>query len=363
MQIVSLKLLNFRNYNHLSLSFNPTMNIIYGNNGSGKTNLVEAIYVLALTKSFRGSTDKVLIQKDKNLTKISGVVLDNIKKNYQIVLTLDGKMVKIDSKRIARLSDYIAKMNVIIFHPDSLRLVKDSPSVRRDSLDIDIASFDARYLDLISSYEKLLKQRNAYLKTMYVSSNKSMKYLDILTDKLIDYGILIYDKRKVFLDKINEGIGLIYYKISSIDKLTIKYFSSYQGKSKEEISKMYQQCLEKDMLFGSTSCGIHHDDFGFFFDTVSLKDYASQGQQKNAIIAYKLREIEMFKEDKDCMPILILDDLFSELDGDKINNILNILDKDMQVFITITDLDKLSMDIKNKSKIFYCNDNDVREDL
>lgn len=363
MQIVSLKLLNFRNYNHLLLNFSANKNIICGQNGSGKTNLIEAIYVLALSKSFRGSTDKILINRDKNLAKVAGVVLDNIKKEYQVTISSQGKVAKIDGKRSTKLSDYISNINVVLFHPDSLRMIKDSPSVRRDNLNIDIAQFDGNYINILNSYDKILKQRNAYLKVMYANANKSMNYLDILTEKLIDYGLRICELRQKFLEAINNYIGKIYFEINGIDNLNIKYQSDFKGKTKEQLLKIYAHNRERDMLFGITSVGVHHDDYSFSFGNDLLKDFASQGQQKNAIISYKMAVIEYFKVEKHTRPILILDDLFSELDMTKVSNILKVIDKDIQVFITLTDIDKLPMNIRKESKIFNCINGSVEEEI
>ena len=364
MEVVNLKLLNFRNYARLTLKFSPKLNIIYGGNGSGKTNLIEAIYVLALTKSFRGSNDKILINKDKNLTKISGGILDNINKEYQLTISLDGKVAKIDGKRQSKLSDYVSKINVVLFHPDCLKIIKETPSIRRDNLNIDIAQLDNNYLKLTSDYQKLLRQRNAYLKVMYMNANKSVDYLNILTDKLIEVGMKIYQKRKTFLEYINQYIGKYYEKISGISTLKLKYHSDYEDKDFTELKKIYAKSREKDMLFGNTTLGVHHDDYDFCFDDEPLKDFASQGQQKNAVIAYKLTLIRYFKEKKGVKPILILDDLFSELDNEKIRNILETIDDDLQTFITITDLDKLPDGIRNSEcKIYFCSDGMIREDI
>ena len=364
MRIVNLKLLNFRNYNHLTLTFSPNINVIYGKNGSGKTNLIEAIYVLGLTKSFRSSTDKVLVMKDKNLTKISGVVFNNINKEYQLTISGDGKVAKIDSHRQKKLSDYIARINIVLFHPDSLKVIKDSPSIRRENLNIDMAQFDNEFVNLLNDYDKVLKQRNAYLKVMYANASKSQVYLDILTDKLIDYGLKIYEKRKIFIEMINKYISDFYSKISGIGTLKIKYQSDLKDKNQEKLKKIYSGLKNKDMLLGSTTLGVHKDDYSFCFESESLKDYASQGQQKNAIIAYKLSLVEMFKVERNIKPILILDDLFSELDNEKINNILNIVDKDLQIFITVTDLNTLPNDIKNNNnRIFNCTFGNIREDI
>ena len=364
MQIVSLKLLNFRNYDYLNLSFSLNNNLIYGKNGSGKTNLVESIYVLALTKSFRGSLDKVLIMDGKNLASISGVIQDNVVHDYQIVVSNDGKMVKIDKKAKSKLSEYVSKINVIMFSPDYLRFIKESPKVRRDRINLDITQLDNDYLKTLNLYNKILKQRNAYLKTMYLNANNSTDYLNILTDKLINYGIILTGKRKKFFTKLNVVIKEIYKDITGINDVSIMYLSNYSDNDYEKLKKLYKNYYKKDILNGKTTFGPHHDDYIFMWKDKPFKDFASEGQQKNAIIAYKLAEIKIFKEIKNSCPILILDDLFSELDREKINNILNLLNcDDIQTFITTTEIDSISADIKNKSKIFYCDNGKIREEV
>lgn len=361
MQITYLKLLNFRNYEKLELEFSKHTNLIYGKNGMGKTNLVEAIYVLSLTKSFRGSSDKVLINESKDVTKIFGTVFDSINKDYQIVINSKGKNVKINNNLCKKMSDYISKINVILFNPDDLKFIKESPSVRRKYLNIDISNCDNEYLIYLSSYNKLLKQRNAYLKTMYYNANASNEYLGVLTDKLIDYGIKIYEKRSEFIKNINNYLSDLYKKISLKSKLEMKYISSFDGLNKDKLIKKYKEMEEKDKLFGKTQFGVHHDDVLFYLNDVIIKDYGSEGQQKNAIIAYKLAEIELFKKIKNKYPILILDDLFSELDEEKINNILNLIDGDVQTFITTTEIDKINKSIKNNSKLFHITEKGVEE--
>ena len=361
MQITYLKLLNFRNYERLEIEFSKNTNLIYGQNGMGKTNLVEAIYVLSLTKSFRGSNDKILIYNNKNLTKITGLITDDINHDYQLIISNQGKKAKIDNNVVKRLSDYISRINVILFNPDDLKFIKESPLVRRTSINIDISSLDNDYLILLSNYNRVLKQRNVYLKTMYINRTKSSTYLDVLTNKLIDYGIKIYDKRVEYINSINNHLGKLYKNISGEGNLLLKYNSSFSNLKMKDIVNKYKSNLEKDMLFGTTQFGIHHDDLVFYLDDKKIKDFGSEGQQKNAIISYKLSQILIYKELKNKLPILILDDLFSELDGEKINNILNILDNNIQTFITTTDIDKVSNNIKNKSKIFEVLKDEVRE--
>ena len=360
MQITDLKLLNFRNYNKLELSFSKN-NIIYGKNGMGKTNLIEAIYVLALSKTFRSNNEKILIKDNEELTKITGVIVDDYKNNYQIIINKSGKNVKIDNKIYKKLSDYISKIKIILFNPNDLQIIKDSPSIRRRLLNVSISQLDNNYLKLLSSYNKILKQRNSYLKTMYINANTSNDYLNILTDKLIDNGIKIHKYRQEYINNLNKIISNIYEKITNLKGINIKYISDYSELDKDSIKNKYLEYQEKDMLQGMTRFGIHHDDLLFELNSKDLKEYGSEGQQKNAIIAYKISEIEVFKEKINKLPILILDDLFSELDKEKINNILNLIDNDIQTFITTTEIDKIDKKIIDKSKIFHVTQDGIRE--
>lgn len=362
MKIQQLKLLNFRNYEKMELDFSPNYNIIYGNNGSGKTNLVESIYVLALTKSFRGSVDKVLIMNNKDVCRVEGSVQDKYENKYKIIIKDSGKRVKINNTKIDKLSDYISKISVVLFNPDDLRFIKDSPSVRRKAINLEISQINNVYLKNLNMYNKLLKQRNSYLKTTNINANSSKEYLDVLTSKLIDYGEKIYLSRRKYIDLLNQRIGEIYNSICEIDDLKLEYVSDYRNFDKDNIISKYRENLNRDIILGKTSFGVHHDDVRFKFKGYNIKDYGSEGQQKNAIIAYKLTELEIFYQVRGNYPILILDDLFSELDRFKINNILNLINKDIQTFITTTDIDKINKDILDMSKLFEVSDGCVRED-
>ncbi len=362
MEIQHLELLNFRNYEHLIIDFNSKMNIIYGDNGVGKSNIVEAIYCLALTKSFRTTEDKNLIRQGEKETRIVAKVKERVVHNYELVLNDEGKKALINGNAYKRLSDYISKIQVIVFSPDDLKMIKESPSVRRKLLNVDISLLNNNYLKYLASYNKVLKQRNAYLKAVAVNGNSSMDYLDILTNNLIDYGLKIYEYRKNFIKELNKKIGEIYSKISGIEGLNIKYISSYSDESQESLVNLYKKSLERDLFLGKTNIGIHHDDITFLLPFGDLKDYGSEGQQKNAIIAYKLTEVELFKSINGSYPILILDDLFSELDKKKINNILNMLDKDLQTFITTTNVTFVKKSLRNNSKLYKIVDGKIEEE-
>lgn len=341
MRIESLKLLNFRNYEHLDIKFHPKLNLIYGKNGSGKTNLVEAIYVLFLTRSFRMAQEKTLILDGKDASRIEGNVYRKSLINYRVYLSKEGKKVRINQQNIIKISDYISNMAIVLFHPDDLRFIKDAPSTRRKTLNISISLIYFQYLQYLNNYQNVLKQRNAYLKQMIVNANQSGEYLNILTEKLIEYGYYIYQKRDEFIRLLNPYLTTYYEKITGSAGLQLEYISSYHNVNKQDLTKLYQKGLEKDLKFGKTHIGIHMDDLRFLLDGKDLKDYGSEGQQKNAVIAYKFSELEIFKVSTGNYPILILDDLFSELDQGKIKNILELLKPEVQTFITTTELDHL----------------------
>ena len=348
MQIQSLNLLNFRNYEKASITFDKHLNVIYGKNGSGKTNLVEAIYVLALTRSFRQVSDRTLIRSNTNLTKISGVLNNQYQNKYKVIITPDGKKVKIDEAKITKISDYISKINIVLFNPTDLKMVKDTPSIRRKYLNIAISQHNLLYLKYLNDYNKLIKRRNAYLKQMYTNGNSIGKYLDIITEKMVDVGLNIYKIREQYLEDVNKYISTIYERIAEKGYLKIVYVSDYLNKSKDDLKLMYKNSLKKDLAFGKTNLGVHHDDILFYLDDSEIKDYGSEGQQKNAVIAWKFSELTILKKIKGENPILILDDLLSELDTEKIQNILNLIESDVQTFITTTEIDKVKNLLKKE---------------
>ena len=361
MKIKTLTLSNFRNYDTLKINFSEKLNLIYGNNGSGKTNLVEAIYSLALTKSFRANNDKYLIKKNENSAKIIGDILKNeYLSTFIVTLSEDGKKVEIDNNVVDRISNYISKLTIVLFYPGDTELINDSPSERRKMVNIEISQLYKEYLLILNNYNKILKQRNAYLKQLYVNGNASTEYLDILTRKLIEYGVQIYNYRKNYIEKINLYIVDIYKNIFGDGILNIKYNSDYK-KNENDILKAYRNIYSREMAFGKTLLGVHHDDFEFILDDNKLKDWGSQGQKKNAIISFKLAEINLIYEVKQDYPILILDDLFSELDKNKITNILKLLDNKVQTFITTTDLKNVDKKIMKKCSVFEVKQGCIKE--
>ena len=358
MKIDSLKLLNFRSYSSIFLEFDSNLNIIYGMNGSGKTNIVEAIYALSLTKSFRTNNDNLMIMKNKNVTKVEADIINNKKSNYQLILQNHEKKVKINDIKIGKINDYVSNLFMILFNPDDLRIIKDSPALRRKLLNIELSQLDHNYILYLNGYNKLLKQRNIYLKEMYINGTLSKEYLNIMTEKLVDFGIKIYEIRNNFLNNIKKSISEMYLKIFEHGDLQINYVSDFNA-SRENLLRKYQSNLKKDLFLGKTTIGIHRDDISFELDGYSLKECGSEGQQKNALIAFKLSEIDVVKSIKNYYPILIFDDLSSELDKNKINNILNLLNNKVQTFITTTSIDYFTNEIIKKSKLIKVDNSQV----
>ena len=362
MEISSLKLLNFRNYETLELKFSNKVNLIYGKNGTGKTNIIEAIYMLGLTKTFRSNNDDIVIKKGKNIAKIEGMIKDTIFNNYKIIISNAGKRIKIDNNKIAKVSDYITKVNIILFNPDDLKLIKDTPSIRRKMLNIEISGINGEYLLLLNAYNKVLKQRNAYLKALSKKKDYETSFLNILTEQLIELGLKIMWIREDFINNINSYISDIYYEITHKGTLKVSYKSEFIGKSKEALLKMFEKNISREIFLGKTIFGIQHDDIEFLVDQEIVKEFSSVGEQKNSIISFKLAEIKNIEEKLHKKPILILDDLFSELDEEKINNILMLIDTDLQTFITTTEISKVDTKLLANAKIFHVINGKVEEE-
>ena len=260
---------------------------------------------------------------------------------------------KLDNNEIKRISDYISKMNIIIFYPDDLSLIKGSPSERRRFLNSEISQLYGEYLLVLNDYSKLLKMRNDYLKNIHFDEN----YFAILTDYLIDKAIIIYKMRYRFVCKLNENINAIYENLSEIKNFEIFYktsikFKDYDKNSmKEELKLNFKKILVKERKNKITLIGPHRDDLEFLIGNENIKNFGSQGQQRMAILAIKLSEIKIFHQYKGSNPILLLDDVFSELDKKKKNNLLHYINQDIQTIITTTDLNNISKKIRDQSRL------------
>lgn len=346
MYLEELQLKNFRNYDSLKIKLNPHINIIYGNNAQGKTNLLESIYVLGLTKSHLFALDNSLIKNGKQICSIKGIVKKNsIKTKYEISYNLDNKILKIDNQEIKKVTDYINNsLNIIIFYPENLEIIKGSPNNRRNFLNLELSQLSDNYLKIMTEYNKLLRIRNDYLKKMSKNINIDQTYFNIVTNYLVDKGILIYKMRKKFIDKINENCGKIFYELTKLEEFNIKYLSNFveEGEVKNNFIRKLEKNLSREIKCGTTLYGPHRDELEFYLKDKNLKIYGSQGQKRMAILAMKLSEIEIFKQFKNTNPILLLDDVFSELDDIKKNNIIKYITNGIQVIITTTEIKKIN---------------------
>lgn len=370
MYLKNLEIDNFRNISKLSIIFNKNINIFIGNNAQGKTNILESIYFLAITRSHRTHNEINMIKNEELFSKVSATFTDenNDSHTLSILLNKIGKKVSVDNIVQKKISNYLSRLNVIMFCPDDLEIVKGPPSVRRKFLNIEISQFNNDYLLNLKEYNQILKQRNEYLKQKN-NSKIDMIYFNLITEKLIDVNIKLVRARYEFINKINKYIKKIFSDISDLGNLNIKY-SSFILESdldneqlKEKLLEKYDSLLDSELLQKTTLIGCHKDDFKINLNNLDVTEFASQGQQRLSILSLKLAEIEVFKEEKNINPIILLDDIFSELDELKKNNIINYLKDDNQIFITTTDLKDINYDIKCKSDIYIVkNGNIVKEE-
>lgn len=360
MKIKKITLTNFRNYLATSVAFNDNINVFVGDNAQGKTNILESVVILALTKSHRVINNPNIITFGKSKTLIKGVVKkDNIISKLEINLTDGEKKLFINRSNIRKISDYISSLNVIIFTPDDLEIIKGSPNVRRNLLNTQLSQISKTYLNTYNEYNKILKTRNEYLKILFSNNIGDKTYLDILTDKLIEKAVIIYQLRNEYISFINENIDKNYKEISGSTGLSVDYVNNIDidDFSTENITKELRSKLKKnyfrELQYGMTMYGPHRDDLVFKIQENDLKMYGSQGQQKLAILCFKLSEIPIFKNYSGFYPVLLLDDIFSELDIKKRNKILKLIKNyDIQSIITTTDLKNISKNSLEDAFIF-----------
>lgn len=365
MIIRNIKLKNFRNYENLDFVLNNRLNIIIGNNAQGKTNILESIYFLSLTKSFFAVNDKVVIKKNCLYARIDGVITSNNGcNNLSILVNNYGKYLKIGNKEIKKSSDYLGYLKVILFSPDNIRLLKEGPSIRRRFLNIEISQLSKRYILILNQFNDLLKQRNEYLKNIR-NSLMDKDYMLILNQKFAELAYQIYNFRNDFIVEINKRIKDIYKSIINIDNIEIKYITDVKLNDKEiminEIIDRLDKNYDKEILYGNTLIGPQRDDFSILLNGNDISSYGSQGQMRIAILSVKLSEIDIIFNKFGEYPVILLDDIFSELDVDKRNKLIKYLNCDRQVIITTTDIENINEELVNNAKLFKIDNGKVIE--
>ncbi len=366
MILTKISLVNFRNYKKCNVKFNNQVNIFLGNNAQGKSNILESIYVLALTKSYRTNYDDILKRKGSDSYKIVGdIKIGKYFKNLSVLSSNNEKKVFINDTNIKKISDYVSTFNVILFSPEDVETIKGTPSLRRDLLNIEISQLSQQYIKNYNEYNKILKMRNDYLKLIYTNGISDYRYLDVLTNNLIDRAVNIYKERISFINKINENISTIYNNLTKSDQLKILYEANIDITNtnlREQLGEKYRLNQNKEVVAGMTLYGPHRDDFSFIINDNDAKTYGSQGQQKMAMIAFKLAEIPIFEELTGTKPVLLLDDIFSELDKSKKNHLIEFINDGIQVIITANDTVGISKKLLNNAKVFRIENGKIKNE-
>lgn len=353
MNITKIELINFRNYTKKSFDNFSNLNIIIGKNGIGKTSIIESIYLGSLAKSFKTNNELSIIKEGKDFFKIKVYYFDyGPKKNLELFLDKTGKTTRINSKTQKKLSDFISQYRIIMLSPDELKLIKSSPNIRRNYLNIQLSQLHKEYIHYLNNYTTLIKNKNDYLKKLMLNSNLDTRFLDVLDEQIVETGLKIYQFRNNYINEINENISDIFKNYIKNQKISIKYESDYHLNDKDKLINTLKRNRNKEINLGMTNFGIHRDDFTFYQNDNNAKEYSSQGIQKLIVLAMKLSEVTIFIKKYNIYPILLLDDLFSELDEKNRNNIFKSLDKSIQIFITTTDLKNINKKIVEKAKIY-----------
>ena len=376
MKIKSLKLLYFRNYLSTNIEVHPSLNVLVGNNANGKTNIIESIFCLALGKSYRTKSDSECIMFGETATAMSCIVNKN-DRELDIMLGINnkGKSAKIAGIKKTKLTDFVGELNVVLFSPEDLQIVKGSPALRREFMNREFYQFSRIYHKYYLMYQHLLKQRNSYLKDMRKNpkDEMSLAYLETLTSQLAKVALYITRERVSFVQDISkltyknmlnisngQETLKIKYKSSVLDALNIAEIND-ESFTEENLMKVMMKKSFDDIMRGSTKIGPQHDDLEFYINDLDAKMYASQGQQRSIVLSLKLAEINYLKEKTGTYPVLLLDDVLSELDKNRQLKLLDAINENVQTFITTPSISDIKEDLLKKAKVFKIEDGNISE--
>ena len=376
MKIKSLKLLYFRNYLSTNIEVHPSLNVLVGNNANGKTNIIESIFCLALGKSYRTKSDSECIMFGETATAMSCIVNKN-DRELDIMLGINnkGKSAKIAGIKKTKLTDFVGELNVVLFSPEDLQIVKGSPALRREFMNREFYQFSRIYHKYYLMYQHLLKQRNSYLKDMRKNpkDEMSLAYLETLTSQLAKVAIYITKERVSFVQDISkltyknmlnisngQETLKIKYKSSVLDALNITEIND-ESFTEENLTKVMMKRSFDDIMRGSTKIGPQHDDLEFYINDLDAKMYASQGQQRSIVLSLKLAEINYLKEKTGTYPVLLLDDVLSELDKNRQLKLLDAINENVQTFITTPSISDIKEDLLKKAKVFKIENGNISE--
>ncbi len=361
MYIDQLVLKNYRNYEEANLSLSPKLNIFIGNNAQGKTNLLESVYVTGFGKSFRTTRDKDLVRmgEEKAIVKVHGQkAYTDVTVDFRLNKSAE-KDIRVNGNRLSKRSDLFGALNIVLFSPEDLRLIKEGPSERRRFIDRELSQISPRYCQGLIEYMRIMGQRNELLKQIpYKKSMEAM--LPVWDEKMAKAGTDVIIRRNKFLKRLDEISHEIHKGITDEnEKLKIKYLSNISVKNYDEYDTIYmvfeerlKKAYERDLKRGYTSVGPHRDDLGIFVNDIDIRQFGSQGQQRTAALSLRLSEIEIIKEEVGEYPILLLDDVMSELDSRRQNDLIKTM-KDIQTIITITDVESIDESFIQEARIFH----------
>ena len=357
MKLTNLQLQNFRNYESVQLEFTDGVHVFIGENAQGKTNLMESIYALAMTKSHRTTNDKELIGWNKEFATVKGTVEKTATKtNLELQFSKKGKIAKVNYLEQKRLSSYLGNLNVILFAPENLTLVKGSPQNRRKFVDMELGQMSSLYLYDLVEYNRVLKQRNTYLKQLAIKKKQPDEYLDVLSEMLSELASKIVFHRLDFMKQL-EALAIPIHDQLSLgrEKFSVSYQATIpleDGLTPSQMKEIYMNQFKKNQTReadqATTLIGPHRDDLIFYLNEVPVQTYGSQGQQRSTVLSLKLAEIELMKLSTGEYPLLLLDDVLSELDDDRQTHLIKAIENKVQTFITTTSLDGIKQQFINE---------------
>ena len=368
MKLTELNLHHFRNYDEAQVEFSPQINVLIGENAQGKTNLLESIYVLAMTRSHRTNNDRELIEFGKDAAQIRGTVqreLGSLK--LELDIGKHGKKAKANHLEKARLSEYLGQLNVILFAPEDLALVKGAPTVRRRFIDMEFGQVSPKYLHDLTQYRDILKQRNRYLKQLQSHEAQDQLYLEVLSEQLAAVGGAIISQRVKFLSELEGYAQELHQSITQgRENLTFEYSSAVKDAStltevelSEVLMDLYRQNQSKEIFQGTTLYGPHRDDVRFLINHKNVQTYGSQGQQRTTALSVELAEIGLMENQTGEYPILLLDDVLSELDGARQTHLLKTIQDKVQTFLTTPGLSDVARNLIKEPRIFHIRDGQI----
>ena len=360
MKIKSLTLRDFRNIASLSVSFHESITVLVGDNAQGKTNLLEAIYFLSTGRSHRVNDEQICIQSGKESALIKGVIEGSSPFELKVVLHPLGKSLFYQQTYLKRSSEFIGKMNAVLFSPSDMELFDASPKARRRFMDTELGKINPVYVDLLSKTMKLLKDRNVILKEKVIDE----AYLEVITERLIGYQSDLIRLRSAFIQRINTSLNTYFSQLSlSFENVQIDYCGpvEWSVNCENDLREKYARHLERDKFMKVTSVGIHHDDLTFKMNLIPVSDIASQGQRRMIVIALKCALLDVIEETIGEKPILLLDDVFSELDASRRKALFTTLHQNTQTIISTTDLEHVKEWLSEAVTIYEVTSGSIRE--